>query len=109
MMINNKKEYYNELLPFYINLLTEKQQIIMNYYYYEDFSLSEIAELNKTTRSAIYDSIKKSNIMLENYENKLKLLQKYKNRCIIYNEILSSDNQEINKLINKCIEYEEEN
>lgn len=107
-MIINKKEYYNELLPFYSLLLTTKQQEIMNYYYYEDFSLSEIAELKNTTRSAIHDTIKKSNNLLENYEFKLKLLQKYKKRVIIYNEILAKSDKEVISLINKILEIEEE-
>ena len=105
----NKKEYYNELLPFYNMLLTTKQQEIMNYYYYEDFSLSEIAEINNTTRSAIYDAIRKSNMLLEKYEIKLKLLQKYKNRVIIYKELLNKEDEYIKNLINKLIEIEEEN
>ena len=108
-MMINKKEYYNELLPFYNMLLTTKQQEIMNYYYYEDFSLSEIAEINNTTRSAIYDAIRKSNMLLEKYEIKLKLLQKYKNRVIIYKELLNKDDEYVKNLINKLIEIEEEN
>ena len=45
-------------------------------YYNEDLSLAEIAELNKTSRQAIHDLIKRCYKQFLSYESKLNLLQK---------------------------------
>ena len=71
------------LLDYYGELLTEKQKAIMTLYYNDDLSLSEIAEINNTSRQAIYDLIKRCYNQLENYEEKLKLM---KNDLVIANK-----------------------
>ncbi|MFV0255205.1 MAG: YlxM family DNA-binding protein [Erysipelotrichaceae bacterium] len=70
----------NELLDFYENLLTASQKKIMNYYFREDFSLTEIAELLNISRSAVSDSLRKSQRSLNNYEEKLSLVEKHHTR-----------------------------
>ena len=64
------------LMDFYGPSLTEKQNEILQWYYNDDLSLSEIAELNKTSRQAIHDLIKRCYKQLLSYESKLNLLQK---------------------------------
>ena len=64
------------LMDFYGPLLTEKQIEIMQWYYNDDLSLAEIAEINKTSRQAIHDLIKRCYKQLLSYESKLNLLQK---------------------------------
>ena len=64
------------LMDFYGPLLTQKQNEIMQWYYNDDLSLSEIAVLNKTSRQAIHDLIKRCYKQLLAYESKLNLLQK---------------------------------
>ena len=68
------------LMDYYGSLLTDKQRDIMEWYYNDDLSLAEIAEVNKTSRQAIHDLIKRCYKQLLSYESKLNLLQKSINR-----------------------------
>jgi len=61
------------LLDFYGELLGERQREIIGYYYNDDLSLSEIAEIFGITRQGVRDSIKKSEEALEAFEEKLGL------------------------------------
>ncbi len=64
----DKFEYYNQLLPFYSDLLTQRQKEIMEMYFFEDLSLTEIAENLQISRNAVYDTIKKGENLLKEYE-----------------------------------------
>lgn len=70
----------NYLYDFYQSLLTPKQQSYMSLYYLEDYSLGEIAEEYDVSRQAVYDNIKRTEAMLEEYEEKLLLFQKFQER-----------------------------
>ena len=59
------------LLQIYGELLTEKQYRVIDYYYNEDLSLSEIAENEEITRQGVRDIIKKGEKKLFEYEEKL--------------------------------------
>ena len=67
----DKTELMNNLLDLYGGLLTENQLNVMELYYMNDLSLSEIAEELSVTRSAVHDTLKKASAMLEMYESKL--------------------------------------
>lgn len=79
-----KTTQMNFLYDFYETLLTEKQQQYMALYYREDYSLTEIAELTNVSRQAVYDNIKRTEQVLETYEEKLMLYNKFLKR----NEII---------------------
>ncbi|WP_124057699.1 YlxM family DNA-binding protein [Vaginisenegalia massiliensis] len=66
----------NQLLAFYQSLLTDKQQTILSLYYEEDQSLAEIAEQFNISRQAVHDTIKRTELALEEYEATLGLLNK---------------------------------
>lgn len=91
----NKTEKINDLLDIYRTLLTKKQQVVMDMYYADNYSLSEIALNLKVTRTAIYDIIKRTTALLEDYENKLHFLT---TRNKILNEIKDLDENKRNKI-----------
>ena len=72
----DKKVTISMLWQIYGNLLTEKQNEYINYYYNQDLSLSEIAENDNITRQAVRDIIKKGERKLFEYEEKLLFMKK---------------------------------
>ncbi|WP_163970692.1 putative DNA-binding protein [Oceanobacillus halotolerans] len=70
----------NYLFDFYQALLTPKQRNYMEMYYLEDYSLGEISELFQVSRQAVYDNIKRTETMLESYESKLHLYERFQQR-----------------------------
>ena len=67
----------SRLYDFYGELLTESQREILEMYYFEDLSLSEIAETRGTSRAAVHDLIRRSEAKLEGYEEKLHLVERF--------------------------------
>lgn len=94
-----KTEVMNQLIDEYEKLLTVKQQDILNMYYKEDFSISEIAENLNITRSAVGDSLKKTQKILEDYESKLNLVDKFNKRQVIYDKMKKIDNEIIDLVL----------
>ena len=68
---------YTMLLDFYLPMLTQKQQELMDLYYNQDLSLGEIAESYGISRQAVMDGIKRSQNALNEMEQKLGLAKKY--------------------------------
>lgn len=60
----------------YGGLLTKKQNEIIDDYYNNDLSLSEIAQNHEITRQAVRDILKKSEKKLFEYEETLKFMEK---------------------------------
>ena len=85
------------LIDAYGSLLTNKKLEYIKMHYFEDLSLSEIARINNVTKNAIYDSIKITLLELENYEVKLKIIFKMKQRFKLYD--LIKDDEIKKKLI----------
>jgi predicted DNA-binding protein YlxM (UPF0122 family) len=96
-------ERINHLMDFYAPLLTEKQNQVLEYYFREDYSLSEIAELMEVSRSAVHDLLKRCEATLESYEDKLHLYEKFQNRLHLYEQIKQLGNQQIAELVEQCI------
>ena len=78
LKVNNMKErlYLISLYDLYGNLLTEKQQLYFEEYYFNNLSLSELSELYEISRSAISKALNDAASKLNNYEDKLKLYVK---------------------------------
>lgn len=68
--------YLNNLYDYYGELLTVKQQQYFEDYYWNNLTLSEIAENNNISRNAIHKQLKETVEKLNFYEEKLKLYQK---------------------------------
>jgi len=62
-------------LDCYRDLLTERQVEVMVLVYEEDYSLSEVAELWRTSRQAVHDLLRRSEALLDYYEGKLHLAE----------------------------------
>ncbi|MCD8510831.1 MAG: putative DNA-binding protein [Bacillus sp. (in: Bacteria)] len=77
----------NYLYDFYQTLLTEKQNQYMTMYYLDDWSLGEIADHFQVSRQAVYDNIKRTEALLEEYESKLMLFSRYKERKQLLNKL----------------------
>lgn len=65
------------LYDFYAPLLTEKQRLVLEMYYQEDFSLGEIAADQNITRQAVHDILRRSEKALANYEERLGLVERF--------------------------------
>ena len=65
------------LYDFYGELLTERQQQVYESVVLEDYSLSEVAEDLGISRQGVHDMIKRCNKTLEEYEQKLHLVEKF--------------------------------
>ena len=66
------------LLDFYGDMLTEKQRDVVELYYNEDLSLSEIAAHSGITRQGVRDSIKRAESVLLDREERLGLARKFR-------------------------------
>ena len=86
-MLLEKTTRMNFLFDFYQALLTEKQRSYMELYYLNDHSLGEIAESYKVSRQAVYDNIRRTEAMLEEYEDKLRLFEKFDQRKEILEQL----------------------
>ncbi|MBQ9801824.1 MAG: HTH domain-containing protein [Clostridia bacterium] len=63
-----------ELIDVYAELLSERQQRVLDLYYNQDLSLGEIAEDVGISRQGVRDSIKKAERELFFFESKLHLV-----------------------------------
>lgn len=67
------------LYDFYGELLTKRQQQVYESVVLEDYSLSEVAEDLGISRQGVHDMIRRCNKTLEEYEQKLHLVEKFLN------------------------------
>lgn len=83
----------NYLFDFYQSLLTNKQKNYLELFYLQDYSLSEIADTFEVSRQAVYDNIRRTGDLVEDYESKLRLYQRFEKRRELYNLMKQSLNQ----------------
>ncbi len=89
-----EQEYIIMLYDYYGDLFNDKQKAYFEDYYFDNLSLSEIADNYAISRNAIHKGIKSVVSKLYEYENKLKLYDKEKKLRLLIDKV---DNQKLKK------------
>ncbi|OON95995.1 MAG: hypothetical protein ATN36_06525 [Epulopiscium sp. Nele67-Bin005] len=98
------------LFDFYQVLLTNKQREIVTGYHFDDLSLAELASLQGISRQGVFDTLKKTEQKLLDYEQRLKLWSKFQaqedilaklNKALDDGENLDNIKQLVNELRNE--------
>ncbi|WP_290774072.1 YlxM family DNA-binding protein [Anaerofustis sp.] len=93
------------LIDIYASLLTEKQVKVLEYYYNDDISLSEIAGILNISRQGVHDTLKRAEKIVLEYDEKLELLKKYEQNIKMLEKAEALiDNKEALSLIEKVKE-----
>ena len=69
----DNREYIIALYEIYKELLNEKERNYFEYYYFEDYSMQEIADLYKVSKAYASKYLNKINDKIINYEKILKI------------------------------------
>ena len=97
------------LCQIYGNLLTEKQQHVLQDYYDNDLSLSEIAQNEQISRQGVRDIIKKGESRLFELEEKLEIMKKmFKQEekiSKVLSELTKIQTNSTDKQISKILEH----
>lgn len=86
------------LYDFYESLLTDKQRDLLMRYYFDDLSLGELATTYNISRQSVFDTIKKAEQKMLDYEKKLGLWSKY----VKQEKILTEVKEQLNALSKEC-------
>ena len=86
-------EYASMLYDFYGALLKESQLEIMTMYHEDNLSLSEIAEELGMTRQAVHYTLKKAEAKLEEFDEKLGLVEQYRANQVLADKAISKLNE----------------
>lgn len=95
----DERIYLINLYDYYGILLTEKQQVYFEDYYFNNLSLSEISDNYEVSRNAIHKQLKDVAVKLNDYERKLKLYEK----ALEIRKLTAHFDQSILDKINKLI------
>ena len=96
-----------DLLELYGKLLTEKQSKLLELYYFEDLSLSEIAENEGGSRQGAMDVITRAEKELLKIEEELGLYNRNLNQAKIISDLKSAlDNNDLEKSKNLLLDLE---
>ncbi len=98
------------LLDFYGDILTDKRRNLMELYYNEDYSLSEISEECGLSRQGVRDSIKKGETQLHELEDKLGMVKRFtevksevaKDTAEIRRIAADTDNEDVRRTLIAC-------
>lgn len=81
------------LFDFYGEMLSPTQQEAVSLYYNDDLSLLEVADILKMTRQGVRDALNRAKKSLYNFEDKLKLCDRFSKTQRGLESIISSANK----------------
>lgn len=97
------------LLDIYGNLIKGRRKEVLNLYYNEDYSLTEIAEIFNITKQGVRDFLLKGEKELLEYENSLNILEnKFEMDDILNNLLETGDLEQVKSGLKKLIYYQKE-
>lgn len=83
--------YLTNLYEYYKKLLTDKECSYFEDYYYENFTMEEIAETNEVSKNAVSKTLIEVKNKLNDYEDKLNLYSNYNSiKGIVSEEVFNS-------------------
>ena len=93
------------LLDFYGDMLTDKQQDVIDLYYNQDLSLGEIADEVGISRQGVRDSIKRGEAVLFEMEGRLGFLRTFRRNesALAEIELLAKEIVDINRKQNSSV------
>jgi len=94
------------LYDLYQSLLTTKQKMYFESYYFDDYSIGEIAENLDVSRNAVHDLIKRTVQKLYDYEMKLHLHQTNQIKTKLLNDLEQHVDKDGKKLLNELRKVE---
>ena len=103
----------NLLFDFYGELLTDHQKSVYQDAVFNDMSLSEVADCYGISRQGAFDLLKRCDRIMQGYETKLHLIERFSNAKNRLHEIqrlledtssLSENKQKVSELIAEIIE-----
>ncbi len=101
-------ERYASLCEIYGALLSNRQEEIVTAFFFEDFSLSEIADNIGISRQAVHEHLHKACALLDDFEEKLRMHQKnlvYRERLMtILDSLPQADREQVSKQLHDLLE-----
>lgn len=92
---------FSQLLDIYGGMLTAKQREMLDFYYNDDLSLSEIAANEGISRQGVRDSIKRGEESLSELDSKIGVI----NIVNEYNKLLDDVKSSCDEIISDCRTY----
>ncbi len=92
------------LNDYYGGLLTDYQQKVIKGYYDEDKSLNELASELNVSRQAVFDTLKRAEEKLLNFEAKLGLVRKISNLTAEIEKVMNASDAGSKKTLGNILE-----
>lgn len=94
-----KDLFVSSLLDVYGYFLNEKQRRVLEYYYNDDLSLSEIAENEGITRQGVADLIKRSEAQLRQLEKDCGYCEKFIKLKSLSESLKETENSDFSEIL----------